>query len=102
MFTERPKPSHIIRYPSIQSGLAFAGHQRPSQLPGPSAAYRVGSLAGASKPVERVRPDSSAASMVNSLNVEPAWYPSTLAPPEINGLTVFGWFACPAGLSARL
>ncbi len=34
-------------------------------------------------------PASSAASIVNILNVDPAWYPGR-SPPPSSGLTVFG------------
>jgi hypothetical protein len=44
-------------------------------------AYEVTSRAGASNPVSNGYPASSAASIVNSLNVEPAWYPLTDPPP---------------------
>ncbi len=72
VLTERPYPVHMVRCPSIQDGLALAGHQYPSQLSGPVAGHRVTSRDGASKSVSSGRPADSAASMVNSLKVEPA------------------------------
>ena len=76
VFTERPNALHMVRGPSIDDGLAFAGHQRPSQLASPVTGKRVSNWVGATKSVDSGRPDSSAASMVKSLNVEPPWYPS--------------------------
>ncbi len=57
---------------------------------------------GASKSVFSGSPASSAASRVNSLKVEPAWYPTMLPPPATSWLTVFGWFFWPGGFAATL
>ncbi len=73
VFTDRPKPVHMVRSPSMNDGLALPGHQYPSQLPGPLSRHFVFKLAGALKLVSSGIPASSAASMVNILNVEPAW-----------------------------
>jgi hypothetical protein len=63
----------MLRSPSIHDGFAFAGHHRPPQLPGPLAGQMDASRAGALNLVLSGMPLSSAASMVNILNVEPAW-----------------------------
>jgi hypothetical protein len=36
VFTDMPKPDHIVCTPVI-AALALCGHQRPPQVPGPSA-----------------------------------------------------------------
>ncbi len=90
VLTERPNPFHIVRSPFIQDGLALAGHQCPPQLPFPSASQWVGSGDGELNEVDSGRPSDSAASMVNILNVEPAWYPAIALSPPTNWLTLLG------------
>src|SRR2546430_11553864 len=76
VLTERPYPSHMVRYPFIHGGLSLTGHHMPPQ-PRLPPGHRVTSGEGARNPVDSGRPDSSAASMVDILKVEPVWYPST-------------------------
>jgi hypothetical protein len=74
VLTDLPKPDHMVCTPVI-APLAFCGHQRPPHEPGsPSpAGYRDTKRMGELNAVFSGIPASSAASMVNILNVEPAW-----------------------------
>ena len=91
MFTERPNPVHMVRLPSIHFGFALTGHQwPPGSCPDRCRDSCVTSGDGALNVVSSGLPSSSAASMVNSLNVDPDWYPVTLPPPAISWSTVFG------------
>src|SRR5215470_10894322 len=101
VLTDRPNPVHMVRKPSIQSGLLFTGHHLPPQVPGVPG-YGVTSGEGALNTVSSVLPASSAASMVNILNVDPAWYPVTLPPPATSWLTVLGYLGCSGGFASRL
>src|SRR5262245_22110590 len=101
VLTERPNPVHMVRGPSIHSGLLLTGHHFPPQTPGVPG-YGVTRGEGATNSVSSVLPASSAASIVNILNVDPAWYPVTLPPPATSWLTVFGYLVCAGGFGSRL
>ena len=72
VLTDLPKPVHMFCTPTI-APLALWGHQNWPQVDPPPPGYLVMMVRGELIGVFSGRPFSSAASMVNTLNVDPAW-----------------------------